>query len=205
MCFLTRDPQIVGKMDLVILCRREGRRLNEYVFRERNPVGVQLFDLIAVAAAKAARDVLQATAMNIRRDELWSLFTVEVARGARSNDELHELLRLISSGQLVDERLQSVCFDTDQNYAVDWRNCFKKMAEDRIFSPHWTFREDSATRNLFYMRGFDEFLSLLVNDDGRLLEAHLLWRDKSRENEESKVMAGQVFANYLVHYLWHTL
>ena len=166
---------------------------------------MQLFDLIAVAAAKAARDVLQATAMNIRRDELWALFTVEVARGAPSNDELHELLRLISFGPLVDERLQSVCFDTDQNYAVDWRNCFKKMAEDHIFSPHWAFREDSATRNLFYMRGFDEFLSLLVNDDGRLLEAHLLWRDKSRENEESKVMAGQVFANYLVHYLWHTL
>jgi hypothetical protein len=130
-----------------------------------------------------------------------------VARRAPSIDELHELLRLISSGPLVDEdsRLQSVCFDTEHDYGVDWRHCFKKMAEDPIFSPHWAFQEDSTTRNLFYMRGFDEFLSLLVNDDGRLREAHLLWRDKSREHEESKVMAGQVFANYLVHYLWHTL
>jgi hypothetical protein len=168
---------------------------------------MQLLDLISIAAARAARDVLQAAAMNIRRDALWSLFTVEAKKRVPSNDELHELLRLVTFGPLVheDSRLQTVLFDTEREFGVDWRNCFQKMGQDPIFSPHWVFHEDKATRNLFFMRGFDEFLSFLMNDDGSLREAHLLWRDKSREHEESQVMAGQVFANYLVHYLWHTL
>jgi hypothetical protein len=168
---------------------------------------MQLLDLITITAARVARDVLQAAALNIRRDALWSLFMVKAKKLVPSNDELHEFLHLVTFGMLVheDSRLQSVLFDTERKYGVDWKNCFKKMAQDPIFSPHWVFQENKATRNLFYMSGFDEFLSFLVNEDGSLQEAHLLWRLKSREHEESQVMAGQVFANYLVHFLWHTL
>jgi hypothetical protein len=194
-------------LQLIILCQTEGKKLNEYVFRKGTPIAMQLIDLITIAAARVARDVLQAAAVNIHRDALWSLFMVKTKAHVPSSDELHELLHLVTFGLLVheDSRLQSVLFDTEGDYGVDWSNCFKKMGKDPIFSPHWVFQEGKATRNLFYLRDFDEFLSFLVNEDGSMREAHLLWRNQSREPEESQVMAGQVFANYLVHYLWHTL
>lgn len=204
-CFLTRDTQIVDKMQLVIVCRLEGHRLHHYIFHKGNPIGAKLLDLICVAAARVARDTLHAAALNIRRDELWSSFMAEKSTRAPNHEELKELLGLVSSGPLVegDSRLHAVVVNHDDEYGLDWSRCCGKMAEDPMFTPHWTFREDSSTRNLFYMRPFDEFLCLWTNDDGSLREARRLWRDRNYKHR--KTLATQAFANYLMHYLWHSL
>jgi hypothetical protein len=194
-------------MQLVILTRLEGRQMKEYVFRKGNPVGMQLVDMIAIAAAAAARDVLQAAAVNIRRDVLWTSFSAQPAKRAPSKEELHELLYMVSSGPLadVDPRLPSILFDPDNEYGLDWKECCKAMAEDSLFFPHWAVNDEKSntTQNLFYMTSFDEFLSLSVNKDGALVEALLLWRDRKNENEEKTILAGQAFANYIMHFLWH--
>lgn len=213
MCFVTRDPRVIGQMQLVMLTRLEGRRMNEYVFRKGNPFGVPLYDAVAIAAAGAARDVLQAAALNIRRDELWAAFSNRATRRAPTRKEFDELQRMVSSEPLadVDSRLPSILFGPKEEYGLDWRECCHAMAEDSLFFPHWTFddgeQQDATTQNLFYMSAFDEFLSLSVNKDGTLSKAQLLRRDGSKqaqEDDESIVMAGQAFANYLIHYLWHT-
>ena len=42
--------------------------MDEFVFRKGNPIGVQMFDAVAIGGAAAARDALQTAALNIRRD-----------------------------------------------------------------------------------------------------------------------------------------
>lgn len=205
MCFLTRDPRAVGRMRLVILTRMEGRRMNEFVFRKGNPIGIQLFDAVAIGGAGAARDALQAAALYIRRDTLWTRFSSKTAKRGPSKEEFDELLRLVSSAPVadIDSRLPSILFDQGGEYCLDWRLCCKAMAGDSLFSRHWLLREEQSTTTqyLFYMTLFDEFLSLCVSKDGTLAMATLLWRD--RNNEESTILAGQAFANYLIHYMWH--
>ena len=207
MCFLTRDPRVVGEMQLVLLTRLEGRQMHEYVFRKDNPIGLHLADTVAIGGAAAARDVLQRAAVSIRRDTLWSSFSSSTAKRSPSKDELQELLRLVSSGPLadVDPRLSSILFDRDGRYGLNWTECCKAMTGDSLFSPHWSFDDETnkSILNLFYMTAFDEFLSLSVKEDGTLTQALLLWRDRKHEKEESTIMAGQAFANYLLHYLWH--
>jgi len=207
MCFLTRDPRVVGKMQLVMLTRLEGRRINEYVFRKGNPIGIQLFDAVAIGGAAAARDALQGAAVKIRRDALWTCFSSHTAKRAPSKAELHELLRMVSFGPLadVDPRLSPILFDPENEYGLDWSDCCKVMADDALFFPHWTFDDErnNTSRTLFYMTAFDEFLSISVSKEGTLVEAQLLWRDRKHENKESTVMAGQAFANFLMHYMWH--
>lgn len=181
--------------------------MDEFVFRKGNPIGIQIFDAVAIGGAAAARDALQAAALNIRRDTLWTRFASKTAKREPPKEELRELVHLVSSGPVadIDPRLPSILFDTRREYGLDWNECCKAMAEDALFSPHWTFddEESNTTRNIFYLTSFDEFLSLSVSKNGTLAEAILLWRDRKHENEESTIMAGQAFANYLIHYMWH--
>ena len=181
--------------------------MKEYVFRKGNPIGIQLVDMIAISVASAAQDILQAAAVNIHRDALWASFSTQMPKRAPSKEQLRDLLHTVSSSPLadVDPRLPSVLFDPHNKYSLDWRECCKAMAEDPLFSPHLTFAVDqnNSTQTLFYMAPFDGFLSLSVDNYGALAEALLLWRHQTHENEESTVMAGQAFANYLMHFLWH--
>ena len=205
---MTRDLHVTGRLQLIILCRTEGRRLNEYVFRRGSPIGVKLLDLVAAGAATVARDVLQAAAIDMRLDALWAMFTPQLgAKRFPSREDFQELRQMVESGPLigVEENLQSVLFDRDKEYKVNWSECCMAMEEDPLFFPHFAFHEGDSTQKLFYMRQFDEFLSLLIGENGILEDAQLLWRDRSHENEESKILAGQAFANYLMHYLWHNL
>lgn len=212
MCFVTRDPREVGTLQLVMLTRLEGRKMKEYVFRKGNPFGVPLFDAVAIACASAAQDALQSAAINIRRDELWAAFSNQATRRSPTKEEFTELLTMVSSDPLanVDAQLSLILFDPQKEYGLDWREICKAAADDSLFFPHWTFDDenDNGTQNLFYMSAFDEFLYLLVNEDGTLSEAKLLCRDRKtsseQEHEESTVMAGQAFANYLMHFLWHS-
>lgn len=168
-----------------------------------------MYDAVAIECARAARDALQAAAIAIRRDELWAAFSNQATRRSPTKEEFHELLRMVSSDPLesVDPRLPSILFDPDKEYGLDWNECCQTMTEDHLFFPHWTFRDEETkiTQNLFYMSAFDEFLILSIDKDGMLVEPRLLWKDRSEAaHEEGTIMAGQAFANYLIHYLWHS-
>lgn len=183
--------------------------MDEYVFRKGNPVGLYLADTIAIDGAAAAENALEQAAVLIRRDTLWSSFSSRnrKARRSPSKEELRELIRLVSSGPLadVDPRLSSILFDPDAQYGLNWTECCKAMADDALFSPHWSFDDDTkkTSQKLFFMTAFDEFLSLTIKEDGTLEQALLLWRNRKNVNEESTIMAGQACVNYLLHYLWH--
>jgi hypothetical protein len=226
-CFITRHATDTTKMQLVILCRTQGRNLSDFMFRDGSNVAIRILDNIAVEAAYLAYKELRFASEKLRKDTLWNSFSSSVfaARQLHPPEEgLREMLTL-ASVQLILQQVPSARTNTNvSNVArgsglseldilfgpesgIDWFLCCNCMKRDILFSPHWSLDEsqDESEMYLFYLREEDLFLLIRLEvQSGTLLGASLVEKDELVTTERRQ-MAIQRISNYLLHYMWHIL
>jgi hypothetical protein len=213
LCFLTRHPADVSKMQLVILCRTQGRDLAEFMFREGSDVAIHILDNIAVEAASLAYKELRFVSEKLRKDALWKSFSSKDSKKLTSPEQgIKEMLDLTTVRPLS-QLLGNHFIGTSPELAtllgpdsgIDWAMCTLAMKKDAAFSPNWSLEgEDEFITSLFYSQAEDLFWLIRLDLKGKLLRADLVEKNELVESERRQ-MALQKFSNFLLHYIWHNL
>lgn len=208
---MTRNEKEKNSIQAIILCRTEGRNLEEYVLKEKSPFAVTIRDRIIVEAARVARDALRAVALRLRRNSLWANFSISSNNCVPNLKSYHELRGLASLLQLgeADGRLNSLLLDRDKDMKINWTLCCSSMREEPTFNPNWSFSvNDSARRALFmfYLKAHDVFLTFEIDQDGIFLRSDIFTKEESADEDGSRHrQVTQLFTNYLLHYIWANL
>jgi hypothetical protein len=213
LCFLVYDKAVTDKMELVILCRTQGRDVHEYVFREGSNVGISIVDSIAVESAGLSYGELQAAARNLRRDDLWTRLS-KTGPFASSNDQaaqplINEFLELCTVWPIAQHLKNTMEFrrlvGLFEELDTDWRLVCELMSKDPAFSPSWTFTSEELQlrKGLFYMRNEELFLCMKIpiDSDGRDIEFEIVERNGC-SSAEKKSMVIQKLVNFLLYFIW---
>jgi hypothetical protein len=214
-CFLTRHSTETTKMQLVILCRTQGRNMADFMFREGSNVAIRILDNVACEAAGLAYKELLIVAERLRKDALWKSFSSIFASQQRTRtpprDGIDEMLQLATVRPLIQilgnglsgsypELVTLLARESD----INWTMLCKSMKQDPLFSPCWSMESDDSVTHLFYMQAEDVFWLLRENSNGTLLHVDLVEKDDSGSIERRQ-MAILKLANYLFHFLWKSL
>jgi hypothetical protein len=201
-------------MQLVILCRTQGRNLSDYMFREGCNVAIHVLDNIVYEAAGLAYKELQFVSEKLRRDVLWeSVSSKNTVRQPKvAEEDIHEMLRLCHVQPLLDS-LGSNRKDSQSEVltnllgpesGIDWTACCLRMQREPVFTPNWSLKSEGFATNLYFDQQEDIFVSVGVDQSGRLLRVGLVEKDKS-VTVAHRQMTIQRFANFLLHFIWHNL
>lgn len=161
-CFLTPNATESSKMQLVLLCRTQGRDLAEFMFREGSNVAIRILDNIVFEASGMAFKSLQAAARDLLKDSLWRLLSsppnLKEPAPQSMQEDIRELLTLTHTRRLreVQEKLggrnsnSNSSSNTKTNLMtpsafldVNWDAFCHAMQHDSAFAPHWILENDS--------------------------------------------------------------
>jgi len=209
MCFLISDGTRMDKMDLILLCRTQGRDILEWTFRDGSYVAISILDCISYDAAGIAYAELHFAASRLRLDALWRQVSGRrPSKTKPSSANIKEMLSYCSVqpitevlGSLVSQQSQVLTMLKD-GIDIDWRSCSATMERDLAFSPSWKVQEsdDEQTSILFYLGGEDIFLLFKTDAEGRTFEVSTVNRD---DNPEERLIAVvQKFLNFVMHFVW---
>lgn len=211
-CFLTPHESDLTKMQLVILCRTQGRNLSDYMFREGSNVAIHIIDNIVLEASSLAFKELRRVAKKLQKVSLWNFFSSKRSMRKRSDvqENLAEMLALTNVrpmqqmiGNLLIGRLECLTlFESDMN--IDWKDCCLAMQSDDFFTPNWSLTHDESISHLFYLEPDDIFLFIGIDGRGSLLKAGLVEKDML-VTLERRQRAIQRFSNFLLHFIWQSL
>jgi len=213
-CFLTCDKSVLEKMELVILCRTQGRSLEEFMFREGSYVAISILDNIAVEAAGLAYEELRFAASCLHRDILWSQVSMTGPRSASqtvpSRAKIQELLALctikpLSQYSKSSIELQRLSVILDNQLDADWRSCCEAMSKDPAFSPSWTVVDNEAGGDykcLHYLNTEELFLLISVDSEGQNFQIEVVEGKDRSLVDRKRGMVVQKLTNFLLHYVW---
>lgn len=213
LCFLMPDPAEIDCMRLIILCRTQGRNLSDYMFREASNVAIHIIDNIVFEFAGLLHDELSYIAEKLHKDAVWQSFTTRSSRPRKTLAHVHELLELCSiysalplMGNGRDGSASVMGSLLGPNSVLDWRSCCLSMKKERSFGPCWSFSGSHQDTHLFYLESCGNFLLLELSRDGELCRADIVEKEEESSSSKSRqAMSIQVFANFLLHFLWQSL
>ena len=195
-------------MQLVILCRTQGRNLSDFMFREGSNVAIHILDNIAIEAAGMAYKELKYVAERLYRDALWKSLSLRRTRrqGGQVEDKIIELLSLSRVSPLLDvgATLPAISAVIGPDSGVEWSVCCLAMKEDESFSPNWLLRGPGVSTHLFFVPAEDVFLLLKVDEEGPLREAQIVEKDEL-VTAERRHGTAQRFLNFVLHFMWFSL
>jgi len=209
-CFMTCDKTDPTKMQLLLICRTQGRFLHEYLFRTGSNSAMTLLNNLAMEAAGLAYEKLRCSAKDLRLNDLWTQFSTYRKRGddKPTLEDIEELMILVPPRPLLSKLKindkQKVM--TVLGSGIQWFSCCDSMMKEPAFSPTQVFRNaHKGMLYVYYIRDKDVFLLLRLNLQGDLAALDLLSRDDRATIEEKAPLMIQRLTNYLLHYLWYSL
>lgn len=201
-------------MQLVILCRTQGRNLSDFMFRENSNIAIHILDNIALEAAGLAYKELKFVSEKLLKDALWKSFSSKnTLKNARTTDGgLRELLTLANVrplnqilGNSPAGAVPEIATLFGSDSGIDWLVCCAAMKQDPSFSPSWQLEEEDNVANIFFIEPEDIFLLLKVDPtNNSLLEVDLVERDDSVSLERRQITI-QRFLNFALHFVWFSL
>lgn len=212
-CFLTPHSTDLSKMQLVILCRTQGRSLSDYMFRENSNVAIRILDNIALEASSLAFNKLRICAKKLLKDSLWRVLSSKTTESQRTHiqDNILEMLTLTHLRPLQhfliggNNGTRSGSFTLlESETRIDWARCCLAMEQEPCFQPKLLLEGGLITTHLFFLEPEDVFLLIGVDDKGALLKAGVVEKDEFVPLERRQ-MAIQKLSNFLLHFLWHNL
>jgi hypothetical protein len=78
------------------------------------------------------------------------------------------------------------------------------MKKERSFGPGWSISGSDFDTHLFYLEKCGTFLLMEQNSEGSLQRVDIIEKEECNLNT-SRHMAIQIFANFLLHFLWQSL
>jgi hypothetical protein len=205
-------------MELVILCRTQGRNLADFMFREDSNVAIHILDNIAIDAGGLALKELRYAAECLFIESLWKSFSSRKTKISPSacqslRDDLQELLRLActhtlyqlhSNGVYPTTTPLEIQFLLGQDSGIAWNMCCTAMKQNESFSPSWSIEDESTTSNLFYIRKHDLFLMLIVDHHPSILRSAELI-EKNKADDFKHCLVFDILVNFTLHFVWNTL
>lgn len=209
--FLTSERATPEMMQVLLLCRTQGRDITEYTFRDGSNIAIAIMNAIAIEAAGLAYEQLRGAAVQLHLDNLWKRASdTRTSSSFPSRAEINELLSLSTVKPLAEvvagAEVQLLSMLFDESTGTDWRACCTLLGADPAFSPSWNLSEASNELSaIFYMKKEDVFLLLSTEPSGRGLQAAIVERNESPDLEERRISVAQMLLNYMGHFLWREL
>jgi hypothetical protein len=200
-------------MQLVILCRTQGRNLSDFMFREGSNVAMRILDNIVLEGSSIVFTELRLGAKMLLKDSLWQQFSSKSTLKPTANTEenIREMLTLTNVRplqHLLGNTLKGNGLDIstllESETGIDWISCCHAMKCEPSFGPNWSLNGDGITTHLFFMEHEDVFLLIGVDANGALLKAGLVEKDESMTLERRQITM-QKFSNFLLHFIWQSL
>ena len=206
-------------MQLVMLCRTQGVKLSDFVFREESNVGVRMLDNIAYECACLAKKALHHVAELLLTDQLWKALSSR-SIGPDSSvkgmvDELSQLVHVRSLNELVQASASGTA-TTDVNpfseasflfsdeLGLDWKLTCARMKG--WATTHKSFVSDSQenTVNIFFLKENNVFLRLTISNQtpSKLVSAYVIEKQFDPTTAQTVLEA---LCNWVLHYIWHVL
>lgn len=210
-CFLTPHATELTKMQLVILCRTQGRNLSDFMFREGCNVAMRILDNIVLEASSIAFTELRLGAKMLLKDSLWQLFSSKLNPSTDAQGNVREMLKLTNVRPLhhmlgINLNGNGIDISTllETETGIDWISCCEDMQHDPSFAPNLCVDHDGIVTNLFFLEPEDVFLLIGIDAKGTLVKAGLVEKDES-VTLERRQMTIQKFSNFLLHFIWQSL
>lgn len=205
-------------MELIILCRTQGRNLSDFMFREDSNVAIHILDNIAIDAAGLALKELHYAAECLFMERLWKSLSSRRARTSPSTrqtirEDLQELMRLAcihplyqlhSNGAIPITIPHEIQFLLGPDSGIEWNICCTAMKRNKSFSPNWSIDDESTTKNLFYIEKYDVFLMLVLDENHSLLRSAEIIEKGKADNGKHHVVFD-ILVNFTLHFVWNTL
>lgn len=200
-------------MTLVILCRTQGKDLDEFMFRQGSNTAISVLGNIAAEAAGLAHKELRLAAASLRKEKLWALFSStgfawhEMPQSAHDITELLNLCSVKPILHFLDSSAESQRFAAIYNDAslIDPTRFCAYMKLDHTFSSVWNLPETNGPRrhHLFYLEREDLFLSVKVNMGETGLQIELVESEERPTFNRGATGAIQKVANFMLHFIWY--
>lgn len=211
-CFLTPDPAETTRMRLLILCRTQGRNLSDYMFREGSNVAVHILDNIVCEAAGLVYKELSSVAEKLHKEAIWKSMSTRGSRPRKTLEHIEEMLELCSvrpvlqslGSNLRDGAADIITTLLGNELGIDWKSCCLCMKKERSFGASWSISGDVLDTHLLHVEPCDTFLLLELDSSGVLQRADVIEKEENASNSYRQ-MTTQIFANFLLHYIWQTL
>lgn len=196
-------------MELLILCRTQGKSLHTFMFRKGSSVAISILDNIAVEVAELAYQELRAAATDLRLSSLWTKVSKMAPKRSErpTKDDIDELLFLAKRKPLLREvdRRDTEKVTMIMQSGIDWKTTCLAMEDEPSFSPAHVFQSGASTFHLFYLREDDLFLLFQVNKLGTLLSLDFVMKHEEEVSEDMVARVIQKLMNYVLHFLWFSI
>lgn len=203
---MTCDRSEPDKLELLVLCRTQGKDLHSYMFKGGSNVAISVLNNILVEVADLAYEALRAAAKDLRRTALWAKVSKMAPKRSErpTTEDIEELLFLVASRPLLHKvgRLDAEKVAMVIRSGIDWQNSCVAMENEPSFSPSHVFQSAGANFYLFYLRDDDCFLLFQVDEQGQLRGLNFVSKGEKLASDETMLKVIQKLINYLLYYIW---
>lgn len=212
--FLVSHPVDASAMRLLFLCRTQGRKLEDFMFREGSNVAIHILDNIVLEATDLVYEELNFISKKLHKDALWNSLSTKAVRHRKTlenvMDTLAEFIVRSIAQSLQDNNVREDAVDVmnsmlDRDSGIDWRACCASMKKQAAFSPSWSFNGVAFSTHLFYVESNNTFLLLEVDPAGNLLRSDTVEKEDTVTAVRQRQMTIQIFANYVLHFILRRL
>jgi len=198
---LTNASSEKQALRLLLICRTNGKDINEYFFPPNQNVAITVATSIAIESAGVIYKELVVAATRLHLESLWNK-----ARSNRASDT--ELAELLDLGHIIPI---TPAKEGDTLFAAlkqDFFDHCESMLEDAAFLPSYKFvrRSDKASRWIFYFSSENLFLLAQANgiDPESEISFHILSPTGGDISDHCPSVLRR-FGNYLLHRTWNSL
>ena len=203
---LTCVPEKVDQLALLLICRANGKDLNEYVFEQNQRVAQSLLSSICVHIAGAIYEELVAAATELYRDLLWTQAKGESSSMPSSED----LLQLIDLSYLSDTEQGGENLELNlmlEGLGDDTVRGVERMLSDPSFWPSYRLdQEGKQTTWMYYFSLEDLFLMARTDGEGTAKDKKVTFQILSRTRSDVSVESCQIIvqkaSNFFLYNVW---
>lgn len=207
-CFWICNPNEPVVMNLLALCRTQGKRLEDFMFREGSNVAITVLGNILVEAAGLAYKELHFAATALHREHLWLTLSQTSRSGSVSGPDVRNLLKMCFTKPILacidgSPESQKTASWFKQSAPEDILRCCECMKSEPVFEPARTIsNEDGNQIQLFYLKREDVFLLVIANDKDRLPQINIVLASDTAESSLRAQAAATTFLNFALHFTW---
>lgn len=182
------------------------------MFREGSNVAIHIIDNIVFEAAGLVHDELSSIAKKLHKDAIWKSLSTRSSRPRKTLEYINEMVELSYvrpvyqslGSNLRDGAAEVITSLLSSESGIDWRACFLCMKKERTFGPSWSINGGEFDTHLFYVESCGTFLLMELHAFGSLQRVDIIEKEEGASTS-MRQMTIQIFANFLLHFVWQGL
>jgi hypothetical protein len=182
------------------------------MFREGSNVAVHILDNIVCESAGLVYKELSSIAEKLHKEAIWKSMSTRGSRPRKTLEHVEEMLELCAvrpvvqsvGSSLLDGAADIIATLLDTESGIDWKLCCHCIKKERSLGASWSISGEHVDTHLFYVEPCATFLLLELDSNGTLQRADIIEKEENAPNTQRQ-MTTQIFANFLLHFLWQTL